>query len=253
MEIQKCKGIILQSRESGEADTIATIFTGEYGKRTFIFKGLRKSKRRSRSAVEPGTALQLVYYHHENKPVTVAGEFTLLQDILQVRDNLEKILNVYFMLEMVDKTSASGDPAQAIYNLLYSALATMKTTTYPLHITLCFTLHLLHTLGILPDIDRCSFCGRVLSSSFRIHIDDFNTICHSCDRSNPASNRSNTIPLEVLGFVNDSFCKKFSDISHEKYNESDLLHFLFSISLFVEHYFHTKIKSKSLLFSDYEI
>ena len=45
MEIQKCSGIVLSSTASGEADRIARIFTREYGKRNFIFKGLRKDRK----------------------------------------------------------------------------------------------------------------------------------------------------------------------------------------------------------------
>ena len=251
MEIQKSSGIILQSRSSGEADTIATVFTGEYGKRTFIFKGLRKSKKRPRSAVEPGSALDLVYYYRENRPVIVANEFTLLQDILEIRDDLGKILNVYYMLETVDRTTAPGDPAQSIYNLLYSALNTMKTTGSPLHLTVCFTLHLLHAIGILPSINTCAACGKPITTEFRIQVDDFHAVCGTCCQEHPDPNRSNPVDPAILKFVHEIYSMKFNHMAHEEYTESQLLRLLFPVSLFLEHYFHTTIKSKSLLFDHY--
>ena len=251
MEIQKSSGIILQSRSSGEADTIATIFTGEYGKRTFIFKGLRKSKKRPRSAVEAGSALDLVYYYRENRPVIVANEFTLIQDILEIRDDLGKILNVYYMLETVDRATAPGDPAQPIYNLLYSALNTMKTTGSPLHLTVCFTLHLLHMIGILPSIRTCALCGEPITAEFKIHVDDLHAVCGSCCRSSPDANRSNPVNPAMLDFFHESFSRKFNEMRHEKYSESQLTRLLFPVSLFLEHYFHTTIKSKTLLFDHY--
>ncbi len=61
MEIRKAAGLVLHSRQSGEADIVARVLTAEFGKTNFIFKGLKKSKKRSLAAGEPGTLLDLMY------------------------------------------------------------------------------------------------------------------------------------------------------------------------------------------------
>jgi recombinational DNA repair protein (RecF pathway) len=47
MEIVKSNGVVLSGAHSGESDSTARVFTGEHGKRNFIFKGLKKSRKRS--------------------------------------------------------------------------------------------------------------------------------------------------------------------------------------------------------------
>jgi len=64
MELQKDSGIVLRKIPILEADIAATIYTNSHGKRTLLFKGLKKTKRRSLTAVEPGCVTHVVYYYN---------------------------------------------------------------------------------------------------------------------------------------------------------------------------------------------
>ena len=96
MEIQKATGIVLHSRHFGEADVLARIFTREYGKRNFVFKGLKKSRSRAPSAAEPGTRLELVYYYHDTRDYHTVNEFKVSSHSIRIRSDLKKILHLYF-------------------------------------------------------------------------------------------------------------------------------------------------------------
>ena len=131
MEIQKSTGIILSSRLFREADILSNILTKEYGKRKFIFKGLNKSKKRAQSAKEPGTILRIVYYFNESRDSYIVNEFDVKKYYFNIRENLEKIYNQYFILEVVEKTTGYNDTMQNVFNLLIAGIDTLSKTDYP--------------------------------------------------------------------------------------------------------------------------
>ena len=98
MEIQKITGIVLSSKQLGEADYVCSIYTKEYGKRDFIFKGLQKSKRRPQIVSEPGIIADIIYYYHQNKNSYIVNEYNILKDNSDIRDDLKKIYLLYFLV-----------------------------------------------------------------------------------------------------------------------------------------------------------
>ena len=134
MEIRKATGLVLHSRQSGEADVLARILTGEFGKTNFVFKGLKKSKKRSLAAAEPGTVLHLMYYQHDNRDFQVVNEFRVVRHRLDLRDDLERILHLYFILEIVDKTTGHGDPQALIFALATAAIDALAERLIKIHV-----------------------------------------------------------------------------------------------------------------------
>ena len=74
MEIVKSTGIVLSSQSYGESDIICNFYTRDAGKRKFVFKGLKKSGRRSRSATEPGAVSRVVYYYRDDRDSYIVNQ-----------------------------------------------------------------------------------------------------------------------------------------------------------------------------------
>ena len=67
MDILRYTGVVLATRNLGEADLVCRIYTREEGKGEYIFKGVRKSRRRSRTATEPGSRVEFLHYKSPGK------------------------------------------------------------------------------------------------------------------------------------------------------------------------------------------
>lgn len=247
MEIQKATGIVLSSTPSGEADMSAVLFTREYGKRRFAFKGLRKSRKRSLTVTEAGTVSELVYYHHENRESFIVNEFRVLSHHLEIRRDLGKILHLHFMLEVVDRTTAPGDPNKTLFELLAAAVEALSRTDFPVHLSFFFALHLLRIQGLLPDVSACRVCGGTGYARFSIDISDFHPVCAACGRGRDEGGFLFT--ARAREFMLLSLSRKFGAIDHSLYDREEISGLLFHLCLFIESYFHVGIKSKGLLFS----
>jgi DNA repair protein RecO len=252
MNILKTTGIALSSHASGEADIICNFLTFDSGKRKFIFKGLKKSKKRSLSATEPGTVSTLIYYHREDRDAYIVNDFSIEKYHHSINTDLQKIFHLYFMLESVEKTTGYDIRDEQIFKLLIAAIEVLSKTEFPSHLSAFFILHLLKNHGILSDIVSCKVCSKNIFASFTLDVIDLRPVCGKCLGDNPNGpwQRSSLLTADMREFIRDCMEKKFGAIVHFRYREKEILDLLFNYSLFIENYYHTELKSKSFIFSE---
>lgn len=248
MEIQKSEAIVLSSRLIGEADLLAQILTKEYGKRTFVFKGLKKSKKRAKSAAEPGTTLNISYYYKEHKNSSIINDFQIVSNLNNIRNNLSHILNLHFIIETVLKTTGENDKQLYLYKLLSAAINTLENTNFPFHLSFFFLIHLIKFHGILPSISHCGNCGTTNINDFKILPEKHIILCSNCARQNNI--HSHILEAANYQYIRKCLANKFLTIEHSKISLNNIHQLLFHISLFLEEYFHINLKSKELLFQD---
>jgi DNA repair protein RecO len=252
MEILKTTGIALSSHASGEADLLCNYYTREFGKRRFIFKGLKKSRRRHRSAVEPGAIARLVYYYRRDREVHVVNEFSVERFYPSLTEDLSRIMHLCFMLESVEKTSGFDMPDESTYILLRAGIEELARTVHAPCLTAFFILRLLQNIGIIAAPDTCRICGSARFSAFKMDMADFAPVCAACCALNSPNERTVGCLMRgnARGFMAECLEKKFSSIDPARYRSEDILDILFSASLFIEAYFHTELKSKQFILSE---
>ncbi|MEJ5362821.1 MAG: DNA repair protein RecO [Spirochaetota bacterium] len=244
MEIIKSEGIILKKIPIQEADVADIIYTQNHGKRTFIFKGIKKTRRRSQAAIEPGSIVHLVYYYNEQKAMFHVKEFSLLLDTVLIRDNYQAMITLFLLMEVVEKTTGHNDPNITIYRLLKGAIETLpKINAYTL-LALSFIIHYLKLSGIMPDYLHCSVCHKEITDDLYLTEYQLSAYCNQCAPNN-AFVFTATAPL-----IYDILTKKFLNIETNTYNSLDIQKLLFHTLLFIDHYFNIHIKTKELLFNN---
>lgn len=241
MKIQKTTGIVLSSRGLGEADVVATILTRDFGKARFIFKGLKKSRKRPLSAADPGTLLHLVYYARENREYAVVNELEVRRQVSEARENLEKLYHLLFMLEATDRTTAVDNVDTVAFDLLAAGLEALAGAPRPCVVSAFYTLHLLRFHGILPTFGACRDCGATDFNGFSFDIVDLRLLCDRCRRA------AVTLPRAMRDFLTLSLGTKFRQIDFSPYGDAEVLHLLFYLSLFMENYFHIELKTKEFI------
>lgn len=248
MEIQKSTGVVLSSRHIGESDYFCTIYTKEFGKRDFVFKGLRKSRRRPQIISAPGTAANLVYYFHDGKASYIVNEYNIIKHNINIRDNLKTIYLLYYILSLIEKTTGYNDKNKAIFELVSAGIDNIAGTDFPEHFSVFFSLHLLRLHGILPDFSTCKICSKTGYNGFIIDTMDFHPVCTNC--AGTVNNKTISLHKTAKEFILESLKKKFSSINHSAYPSSHILDLLFTITLFIENYYHVEIKPKQLLINE---
>jgi DNA repair protein RecO (recombination protein O) len=242
MSQEKETGIVLSKKSSGEADNICTIFTKNSGKDRFIFKGLKKSAKRPRTASEPGSILDIIYYTGKAGSFHTISEFDILAIHNSIRKSSDKIFSLYFILELTDLTTGPADPNTKIFNLLSAGIETLADTMYPKHFAVFFTIKYLLLQGVFPDTEKCSWCGNSDTGKLIVENSGLRVSCINCTDFKSAAVRS-----KGTEFINQCVKLKLDKIDCSNYPEKEILSILTILIEYINSYYNIKLKSGSML------
>ncbi len=243
MSILKSDSIILSISQSGEGDITARALTSESGKRIFVFKGLKKSRKRPQ--IEPGLRVEIIYYYDPKKNYHVVKEFSISSKIDTIRKDLDSIYHMMYILESADKTSTYDEKIQGLFPLVSSGIDTLGTNKKPELITAFYTVRLLKILGILHDFSICTICGKKLES-FSLSRKSNGPACRQC--SDPGEKTYGEIEKK---FILLSVSKKFRDIEIPNELSGSIKALHSDLVLFLESYCGMNIKCGKLICKDF--
>lgn len=156
----RTRGIVLRSRNLGEADKIITLFTTDRGKVSAVAKGVRRAKSHLAGRLEFATEALLQMHRGRSLDIIVSADVR--------RANWHGIVNpagfaaASVVIEIVDALCEPDLALPDVYALLDGALAAAAISEDPLTIVPRFQLRLLAALGLAPPVDRCVRCGAPL-------------------------------------------------------------------------------------------
>jgi len=242
MTQKRDNGIVLSKKSSGEADNICSIYTKNSGKDKFIFKGLKKSLKRPRTASEPGSILELIYYTGKSGSFNTVSDFDILKTHNSIRKSTEKNFTLYFILELIDLTTGFEDPNIKIFNLLSAGIETLSSTRHTKHFTLFFAIKYLLLQGVFPDTEKCSWCGNSDPKKILIEKAGFRTSCLNC-----TDFKSVAIGSRETEFINQCVKLKLDKIDCSGFPEKEIFTILIFLIEYINSYYGIKLKTGSII------
>lgn len=242
MSQEKETGIVLSRKDSGEADNICSIYTKNSGKEKFIFRGLKKSGKRPRTASEPGSVLNMIFYTGNNGNFNTISEFDLLNNNSSIRKSSHRIFSLFYILELVDLTTGMADPNMKIFNLLSAGIETLAQTPYVKHFTVFFTVKYLLLQGVFPGTEQCSWCGTSSPEKLVLENQGFKISCIDCSDS-----RSPAVFSRGIEFINQCVKLKLDKIDCSRYSENEVHYILINLINYIQHYYNINMKTESML------
>jgi len=172
------EAVVLRTYKLGEADRIVVLFGRSKGKIRAVAKGVRKTKSKFGSKLEPGSIIKAQFYEGKNLDIVTQAERSRSLPLL--RTDLERYGRVSILLESVDQTTDDNDPNPAMFKLLTGALTELERTGNALVVP-AFVARLLALEGVQPMVDSCVSCGAE-SNLVSIELREGGVLCGSCRR-----------------------------------------------------------------------
>lgn len=157
MGLYRDEGIVLRTHKLGEADRIVSLLTRQHGKVRAVAKGVRKTKSRFGSRLEPTMHLELLFFEGRGD-LDIVTQAETIDHFRAVRDDLDRLTRAVSMLEAADQLSLEGEANPALYQMLLGALRVLAARSGPLVVP-GFFLKVLALEGFRPVVDRCVECG----------------------------------------------------------------------------------------------
>ena len=85
-------------------------------------KGARRKKNPLSSVLESGNIIRLQYIYKESRDIQILKEASIDFGTYSIRDNLEKLLTLYSMIEILDKTTHPLNEAPILFRLINRTL-----------------------------------------------------------------------------------------------------------------------------------
>jgi DNA repair protein RecO (recombination protein O) len=171
------------------------ILTAAHGKVRAVAKGVRKTKSRFGSRLEPMSHVSLLMY--EGRELDVVSQAESIDHFRTLRDDLDGMTRAMSLLEAVDQLAQDRHPSPRLYQMLLGALRTLAAGPSALLVP-AFYLKLLAAEGLGPQLDVCVRCGSS-GPLVAFDLDEGGTLCRDCRRGVPISDEALRLLRRVLG------------------------------------------------------
>lgn len=150
--------IILRTRPYGESDLIVDLYTEQGGRTSVVARGALRSKRRYMGILELG---QIVKIDYLIKPgLSSLGPCDLLQSVRRVRDHLQALEQLYYILELCLHCTPLDEKDEALFQSMVELISAIESEPgVEDTVLIAWELSLLTHLGYHLKIDRCPFTG----------------------------------------------------------------------------------------------
>jgi len=161
----KTKAVILKTYNSDENRFYITAYTRDFGKITYLSRGLNKNKAKLKSALMPFSLSEIIAVISKGKPVITRAE--LIKSLYSKTNFRNQALSFYFA-SLTDRLTEDRLKDKRIFSLIVGTLNILekpKSKEFLRNLLLAyFPLKLVRYLGYMPELDCCASCSKKLSS-----------------------------------------------------------------------------------------
>lgn len=226
------RAIVFGSIKYREADLIVSCFTEKSGLKSYLLRGILKSRKGKLkvSLFQPLTQLELVANHKDKGSLESMKEAKLLFPYQSLHTNVVKSSVVFFLAEALRNAVKEEEANEALYEFLQNSLIWFDQSEEMANFHLLFLLKLSKYLGFYPDdnqLDKPVF--NLLDGTFQFQIT--NDYCQKAEE------------LEILKQLMGI---NFDGLSAIKLNQSSRSRFLLMLLTYYELHLQGFRKPKSL-------
>lgn len=162
MALYKTEGVVLRSRDFGEADKIVTVLTADRGKIEAVAKGARRPRSRLVGATQLCTHMAVLCFR--GRSLDTLSQAEIRDSFRTLREDLLKLAHASYFAELVDQMVQDEDPHPTLLPLVLVTLHLLQALPPDDRrgmdsVRRMFELRLLAELGYRPRLDACAGCG----------------------------------------------------------------------------------------------
>lgn len=159
MSASKTLAFVLKKTDYRDTSLLTHFYTREAGKIHGIVKGIRDTRARFGSTLEPFSLNEILYYRKKRgSDLCLVTHAECLDDYPALRADLEKLSYASYFSELVDELTGVEDADPGIFDLMKDGLDFLVQDVSPRRAARIFELKLLEALGLMPETRQCVVC-----------------------------------------------------------------------------------------------
>lgn len=176
------EAVVLKQFDLGESDRLITLYTKEKGKVKAVARGARKGNK-SRS----GLVLPFSHHHfslYKGRSLAKINHIESIAMNSKLREDLDYMAYASVAAEYIERAGLEYEADQALFSLLALILEYMNKAEKNelLFYLTVFEAKLLLLLGVKPEIENCTVCGKKLDLKgfTAVGVKEGGSICREC-------------------------------------------------------------------------
>ena len=109
------KGIVISKKDIEEADRYITIFMEDYGKVSTVIKGIRKSKKRDKTAVDILSLTDFQFYKKNDS--LIISNFSTIKNYIGIKSDIDKINIAFYIFSILNQILVENGRNRKIYEV----------------------------------------------------------------------------------------------------------------------------------------
>lgn len=156
----KTKGIVLHQVKYSDTASIVNIYTQQFGRMSFMVRGMNKKKSSLRSALfQPLSVVEIDFSHHPKMSIQYLKEIRIVRPFFDIPFNPAKGSLAMFLVEILHKALRHSERDEYLYDFLEKSVFDLDECEKGLgNFHLYFLLQLSNHLGFLPNTEEMELC-----------------------------------------------------------------------------------------------
>ncbi len=151
--LRKTRGIVLHSTRYGESSLVVHCYTEQYGRQSYMIKGVRGSRKQNRSNLfQPLFILDFEVYHKDSREIQLVKEVSRAMPLNSLPYDITKSTQAIFIAEILYRVVREEEPNPMMAHFLINAVKYLDALEDPsadFHIIFLFQLS--RFLGFYPQ------------------------------------------------------------------------------------------------------
>lgn len=156
MTLYRDSALVLRTWKLGESDRIVSMLGENSGKIRAVVKGVRKTKSRFGSRLEPLSLVSLLCW--KGKELDIVSQAETIELFRETRENLDKLYKANIILEATEQIAQEGFSEPELFRLVVRVLRVLEADD-PRMLLASFIWKLLALQGYRPQMEVCVTCG----------------------------------------------------------------------------------------------
>ncbi len=181
MSALKTEGFILKTQDYRDTSLLATFYTRDHGKVRAIVKGIRDTRARFGSTLEPFSLNEILFYRRKRGgDLHHATQIELVRMFSEVREDLERLSYACYFTDLLNQLTETEDPNEAIFELMRDALTFLGSGASAKRTARIFETKLMDLLGLMPEIKNCAVCQTEAPEPAFFNVSMGGVLCKNC-------------------------------------------------------------------------
>lgn len=172
--------LVLRSSDYGEADSILTVLTREFGKISFFAKGVRKVNSKNARHVQLYSKSLFLYDFKETSAMQRLKSASSVNLYRHMREDLKGSVACALVSEAADGLLLENEPVEGCYEITDKAFSLLDEGRDVETVVCCYLASLLMISGHGIQVDGCAVCGKQMVSAISVSEGGF--VCADCAR-----------------------------------------------------------------------